>query len=95
VLVFRAGFSLPLLDRGQTFDCFAFVWHNGILGTALVQGPYHSGSPRRYSERWVLEDRQRYPLRLLAAKKLINGIPAKLDATSIAEALERFHLATM
>jgi hypothetical protein len=31
----------------------------------------------------------------LAAKKLINGIPAKLDATSIAEALERFHLATM
>jgi len=70
VLVFLAGFSLPLLDRGQPFDRLAFVSQNGKL-----------------------EDQQGYPFRLLAAKKLISGIRAKLDATSIAEMLQSFELA--
>jgi hypothetical protein len=70
VLVFLAGFSLPLLDRSQPFDRLAFVSQNGKL-----------------------EDRQTYPFRLWAAKKLISGIPAKLDATSVAEMLQSCELA--
>ena len=38
VLVFLLCLGLPLLNRGQTFDCFAFVPHNGISGEALGQG---------------------------------------------------------
>jgi hypothetical protein len=38
VLVFLPGFSVPLLDRGQTSDRLAFVSHNGMFGKALVQG---------------------------------------------------------
>jgi hypothetical protein len=45
------------------------------------------------SQNGKLEDRQAYPFRLLAAKKLISGIPAKLDATSVAEMLQSFELA--
>jgi hypothetical protein len=38
VLVFLFGLSFPLLDRGQTFDRFAFVSHDAIFGKALRQG---------------------------------------------------------
>ena len=38
VLVFLPCLSLPLLDRGQTFDRLAFVSHDGIFGKALGQG---------------------------------------------------------
>jgi hypothetical protein len=31
------GLSLPLLDRGQAFDGFIFVPHDGIFGKALGQ----------------------------------------------------------
>jgi hypothetical protein len=35
VLVFPSCLSLPLLDRGQTFDRLAFVSDDGISGKAL------------------------------------------------------------